>query len=317
MQNPFKYSFDNKRYHTFNYYLKNTYHVKVAKVILDADFTCPNRDGTKGYGGCIYCSGRGSGDTSAVFHNNLLEQFLANKKAIDAKWQPKLYIPYFQSFSNTYGPLEKIKNYLEIFKDRDDVAEISLGTRADCLEPDVVAYLDDFTKYKPIWLEIGLQTSNDATAKLINRGHDFACFKDALERLSKTNIKVCVHVINGLPGETREDMLQTIRDLNELPYDAIKFHMLHIIQNTTLAKMYLQKPFKVLSETEYIDILIKQIEMLPPEVIVERVTGDPLKSDLIEPRWILNKKQVLNDIDKTFVKYDTYQGRLYHNKSPY
>ena len=312
MQNPFKYSNDNKRYHTFNYYLKETYHGKVAKVIIDADFTCPNRDGSKGWGGCIYCSDRGSGDTSVAFHQDILAQYLKNKETMDLKWHNQYYIPYFQSFSNTYGPLEKIKQYLEIFKDRPEVVEIALGTRADCLPQDTIDYLDDFCQYKPIWLEIGLQTSNDKTAKFINRCHDFACFKNALERLSKTRIKVCVHIINGLPYETKDDMLKTVDDLVKLPFDAIKIHMLHIIKGTGLASYYQAKPFKILTEQEYIDILVEQIEKLPPEIIVERVTGDPVKTDLIEPHWILNKLQVLNDIDKAFLKRDTYQGREYH-----
>lgn len=311
MQNPFKYTFDNKRYHTFNYYLKNTYHAKVAKVIIDADFTCPNRDGTKGYGGCIYCSDRGSGDTSATFHQDVLAQYLANKEAMDKKWHNEYYIPYFQSFSNTYGPLAKIRNYLEVFRYRDEVAEVSLGTRADCLPQDIIDYLDDYCNDKPVWLEIGLQTSNNQTANFINRAHDFVCFKDALMRLSHTKIKVCVHIINGLPFETREDMLKTIDDLIGLPFDAIKIHMLHIIKGTALAKYYEYKPFKILTEQEYIDILVEQIEMLPPEIIVERVTGDAVKDDLIEPRWTLNKLQVLNDIDKTFVSKNTYQGAKY------
>lgn len=313
MNNPFKYTLDNKRYHTFNYHLKTKYKHKVSKVIIDADFTCPNRDGTKGFGGCIFCSLRGSGDSSVPFNNDILAQYEANRKVIENKWPNAYAIPYFQSFTNTYGPLDKIKKYIDIFKDRDEVVEISLGTRADCLEDNVIEYLDDFSKYKEVWLEIGLQTSNDKTSEFINRGHDFKTFKDALKRLEKTNIKICIHIINGLPYETIDDMLKTIDDIKDLRYDAIKIHMLHVVKNTKLANIYYEKPFKILSKEEYIDIVIKQLERIKPEVIIERLTGDPIKEDLIAPTWVLNKTQLLNDIDKEMVKRDTYQGKYYEN----
>lgn len=311
MQNPYEYSLDNKRYQTFNYYLKKTYGEKVAKVILDLDFTCPNRDGTKGLGGCIYCSARGSGDTSALFENDIVKQYQANKKIMERKWPVKYTIPYFQSFSNTYGPLEKIKGYVESLIFRDEVKELSLATRADCLSDEVVAYLDDMSHFKPIWLEIGLQTSNDDTAKFINRCHDFSVFKKALWRLAKTNIKVCVHIINGLPFEKEDDMLKTIDDLHDLPYQALKIHCLQILKGTRLAEMYNREPFSLISRKQYITTVVKQLERVRKDVIIERLTGDPLKDDLIAPLWVLNKTTILNDIDKLMVKYDTYQGKFF------
>ena len=237
MDNPFPYSFNEKRYHTFNYYLKTTYHRKVAKVILDGGFTCPNRDGSKVYGGCIFCSKAGSGDSNLSMSESIMKQYEENKKVMDNKWKDCLYIPYFQSYTNTYGPLDKIVRMCEPFLDMDEVCELSLATRCDCLEEDVIEYLNAQTSRKPIRLEIGLQSSNDATGKAINRCHDFEDFKKALERLEKTNLRVCVHVMNGLPFETKEDMLQTIRDISHLPFDGIKIHMLHIVKDTKLADM--------------------------------------------------------------------------------
>ncbi|MBR0462309.1 MAG: TIGR01212 family radical SAM protein [Erysipelotrichaceae bacterium] len=311
MENSFPYTLDNKRYHTFNYYLKNRYDAKVAKVMIDGHFTCPNRDGSKGYGGCIFCSGKGSGDANTSIREDILTQYENNKKVMNRKWPNELYIPYFQSFTNTYGPLDKIKGMLEPFTEMDEVAEIAVATRCDCLEEETVRYLDSLCDKKPVWLELGLQTSNDKTGEFLNRCYSFEDFRKAIDRLSKTRIKVCVHVINGLPYETREDMLKTIRDINHLKFDAIKIHMLHIIKDTKLAEIYEKDPFPVLNREEYIEITVRQLELLKPEIIIERLTGDPLKDELIGPEWLLNKTTILNDIDKLMVKEDTYQGSRY------
>lgn len=312
--NLFKYSLDNKRYHTFNYYLKSKYNCKVAKIIIDAGFTCPNRDGRKGYGGCIYCSNAGSGDSNSYSKESIIKQYEDNKKVMDNKWPNDLYIPYFQSFSNTYGPLTKIKEMLEPFVDNSEVAEIALATRCDCLEEDVINYLDNISNKKPIWLELGLQTSNDETANYINRGHTFKEFEDMLYRLNKTNIKVCVHIINGLPNEDEKTMIKTIEDINHLPFDGIKIHMLHIIKNTKLSKMFEEKPFELLSREKYIQVVVKQLELLKPEIVIQRLTGDPLKDDLVAPDWVLNKTTILNDIDKLMTSLNTYQGSKYKEK---
>lgn len=311
MENKFKYSFNEKRYHTFNYYLKTKYTCKVSKVILDAGFTCPNRDGKKGYGGCTYCSNVGSGDSNILRQADIIKQYEANKKVMDNKWPNALYIPYFQSFSNTYGPLDKIKEMLEPFIHNDEVCEIAIATRCDCLEDETIDYLNSLTEYKTIWLEIGLQTSNDITGKLINRGHSFEEFKQCLYKLEKTNIKVCVHIMDGLPYETIDDMLQTIKDINHLPFAGIKIHMLHVIKNTVLANQYNEKPFEMITRDQYIELVVKQLELLKPEIVVQRLTGDPIKDDLITPSWLLNKTTILNDIDKLMRKLDTYQGSKY------
>lgn len=309
--NDFKYTLDNKRYHTFNYYLKTKYNGKVAKVIIDGHFTCPNRDGTKGYGGCSFCSLLGSGDSNANVEEDVLNQYQLNKKIMDRKWTNSLYIPYFQSYSNTYGPLSKIKNMLDPFTKMDEVAEISIATRCDCLSDEIINYLNSLTQYKPIWLELGLQTSNDLTGLNLNRGYSFEEFKDALHRLSKTNIKTCIHIINGLPNETKEDYIKTIKDINHLKFDAIKIHALHIIKNTRLAKEFEQQPFNLISRNDYIEIVVEQLRLLKPEIIIERLTGDPMKDELIGPDWVLNKTTILNDIDKLMVKLDCYQGDKY------
>ena len=309
--NNFEYTLDNKRYHTFNYYLKNKYHQKVAKVIIDGHFTCPNRDGKKGFGGCIYCSSNGSGDSNLNIKDDVLTQYNKNKLVMDRKWNNGLYIPYFQSFSNTYGPLDKIQAMLEPFLDKEEVAELAIATRCDCLDVEIVNYLNSITLKKPIWIELGLQTTNYESSKFLNLGYNFDDFKKAISLLENTNIKVCVHIINGLPYENKEDMLKTIKDINHLKFDSIKIHMLHILKDTPLEKYYKDNPFPILSREEYIEIVVKQLELLKKEVVIERLTGDPIKDELVVPTWVLNKTTILNDIDKLMAKLDTCQGKYY------
>lgn len=311
MENLFKYSFNEKRYHTFNYYLKTHYNGKVAKVILDAGFTCPNRDGFKGTGGCIFCSESGSGDSNVSLSDSVYQQYLDNKAVMDRKWDNSFYIPYFQSYSNTYGPLSKIKAMIDPFISMNEVAEIAIATRCDCLSDDVIEYLDSVTKIKPVWIELGLQTSNNITGEFINRKYTFEEFKDAVYRLEKTGIKVCAHIINGLPKETVDDMLNTVKDIAHLPIDGIKIHMLHIISGTKLGDMFNKEPFEVLKRDEYIELVVEQLRLLKPEVVVQRLTGDPIKEDLIAPEWVLNKTTILNDIDKLMRKKNCYQGDLF------
>ncbi|MBR2533709.1 MAG: TIGR01212 family radical SAM protein [Erysipelotrichaceae bacterium] len=307
----FPYTFNEKRYHTFNYYLKNRYQCKVSKVILDAGFTCPNRDESKGVGGCIFCSEAGSGDSNLSLNDDLLSQYRKNKAVMDRKWPNGMYIPYFQSFSNTYGPLKRIKEMTEPFLHMEEVAEIAIATRCDCLVEETIAYLNEITAKKPVWLEIGLQTSNDHVGEIINRKYSFQDFKDALDRLAKTDIKVCVHVMNGLPFENEEDMLNTIRDISHLPFDGIKIHMLHIIRNTKLAEMHEKHHYELISRQQYIELVVRQLEYLRKEVVVQRLTGDPMVQDLIEPDWLIRKTTILNDIDKRMRQLDTWQGKFY------
>ncbi len=309
--NPYPYTFDNKRYQTFNYYLKKTYGAKVAKVILDAHFTCPNRDGTKGIGGCAFCSNKGSGDANLFSKEDLKLQYLENKKIMQRKWDTELFIPYFQNFSNTYGPLDKIKMMIEEFIFQEEVVAIALATRSDCLDEEKITLLKKYSAIKPIWLELGIETSNDQTLEFLNRQERFEDFKKIAPLLEGANLKLCLHIINGLPYENEEMMLKTIQDLNRYHFSAIKIHMLHILKDTKLADIYQAKPFKLLSKDEYIAITIKQLERLKKDVIIERLSGDPIEKELVAPTWVLNKRQLLNDIDKKMKELDTYQGRLY------
>lgn len=306
--NQFKYSNDNKRYHTFNYYLKNKYHCKVAKVGLNAGFTCPNRDGSKGVGGCIFCSDSGSGDFAGNVHDSLQTQFNQVSQILSNKWPGCKYIAYFQANTNTYGPVEKIKKCVEPFINKKDVVAISIATRPDCLNDDVLEYLKDVNSRCDLWVELGLQTIHDRTGLIINRCHSYQDFLDALNKLRALNINVCVHIINGLPYETPEMMLETAKTVGQLDIQAIKIHMLYIIENTKLHQLYLKKPFKILDREEYIKLVVEQLAYLPENIVIERLTGDGKIDDLIAPLWSVKKVTILNDIDKMMVAKDYYQG---------
>lgn len=307
MKNPFIYSNDNKRYHTFNYYLKNKYNEKIFKVPLDAGFTCPNRDGSVAFGGCSFCSALGSGD-SVIHSNDLMKQFDDGMNMMRNKWPQGKGMAYFQAYTNTYASLERLKAIYEPFVQRKDVIAICIATRADCLNDENIAYLNSLTKYKDIWVEVGLQTIHDETSNQLNRGHDYACFLEAIQKLSKTNCKICVHIINGLPNETKEMMLDTVKAIAQLPIHAVKIHMLHLLKNTKLAKDYEENPFHILSLEEYVEIVCEQLTYLPKEIILERLTGDGIASDLITPLWTIKKVCVLNEIDKYMAKHNLYQG---------
>ena len=306
--NLFKYSDDNKRYHTFNYYLKNKYQSKVAKVSLNAGFTCPNRDGTKGTGGCIFCSSTGSGDFAGNIQDSLEIQFSNVILLLQNKWPNCKYIAYFQANTNTYGPLKKIKACIEPFINKKNVVAISIATRPDCLETDVLNYLAEVNNRCDLWVELGLQTIHDQTGELINRGHNYQDFLDGLNKLRKLKINVCVHIINGLPGETYEMMLETAKAVGQLDIQALKIHMLYVIEKTKLHQLYLQQPFKILSRDEYIDLVVKQLSYIPENIVIERLTGDGNISDLVAPLWSIRKVTILNDIDKLMVAKDYYQG---------
>ena len=306
--NLFKYSDDNKRYHTFNYYLKNKYQSKVAKVSLNAGFTCPNRDGTKGTGGCIFCSSTGSGDFAGNIQDSLEIQFSNVSLLLQNKWPNCKYIAYFQANTNTYGPLKKIKACIEPFINKKNVVAISIATLPDCLETDVLNYLAEVNNRCDLWVELGLQTIHDQTGELINRGHNYQDFLDGLNKLRKLKINVCVHIINGLPGETYEMMLETAKAVGQLDIQALKIHMLYVIEKTKLHQLYLQQPFKILSRDEYIDLVVKQLSYIPENIVIERLTGDGNISDLVAPLWSIRKVTILNDIDKLMVAKDYYQG---------
>lgn len=305
----FQYSLDNKRYHTLNYHYKEKYHCKVIKVSLNAGFTCPNIDGKVGYGGCIYCSKSGSGDFGGDISKSLSEQFDEIKEKLSKKWPRGKYIAYFQAHTNTYAPLSVLKEKYESVLKKDNVIGIAIATRPDAIENEVLDYLEELNKNTDVTVELGLQTIHEDTAKLINRCHSLNQFEEMVKKLRKRNIEVVVHIINGLPYETKEMMIETVKYLNHLDINGIKIHMLNIVKDTPLATLYQEKKFKVLSKEEYIDIVIQQLEYLRPEIVIHRITSDPDPKNLIEPAWLIKKFCVLNDIDKEMKKRNTYQGK--------
>lgn len=302
--NKFKYSNDNKRYYTLNYYYRKKYNSKVFKVSLNAGFGCPNK---KNGSGCIYCL-NGSGENRNI---PLTEQFNIVKETMEHKWKDSKYIGYFQADTNTYAPLNKLKECYESILNIPGVIGLNIATRPDSITPEVYDYLEELSKRTNLVVEIGLQTIHEKTAKLINRGHTLECFNECIHELRKRNIDVVVHVINGLPYETKEDMIETIKYVSSLDIQGIKIHMLFILKGTPLEKMYNLTHFHVLTKEEYIDIVCDELEYLREDIVVNRITGDPIKELTIEPKWLFKKFCVLNDIDKEMVKRDSYQGIKY------
>lgn len=300
----FLYTLDNKRYHTLNYYYQTLFHHKVFKVSLNANFSCPNFQNGNG---CIFCL-HGSNDYDISKNGDLIKQFKEIKNILGKKWPDGYYIGYFQANTNTYAPVSILKEKFESILKLDKVVGLSIATRSDAITEECYDYLEELNQKTFLTVELGLQSSNENTLKLIKRGHDVHNFALAVENLKKRGIKVVVHIINGLPYETKEDMLNTVKFLNALGIDGIKIHMLHILKGTELANMYQKKPFPILSKEEYIDIVVEQLEYLDPKIVIHRITGDPNVDDLIAPTWLIKKFCVLNDIDKEMVRRNTYQG---------
>lgn len=297
------------RYYTLDYYYRNKYNSKVFKVALNGNFTCPNRDGTISFNGCIFCSEKGSGDFAGDKELPLEEQFKQIKEILLKKWPNSKYIPYFQANTNTYGPLEKIKKlFNEAIELDKDIVAIAIATRPDCINDEILQYLNELNKIKPVTIELGLQTIHNDTAKLINRGYELSIFDECVKRLNKFNIDVVVHIINGLPNETKEMMLDTVRYLNTLNIQGIKIHSLFILKNTKLAEMYYNNEFNMLSMDEYIDITVEQLAIIRDNIVIHRINGDAPKDLLIEPQWSLKKLVVMNEIDKEMKKRNYYQG---------
>lgn len=302
-----------KPYNTLTQYYRQKFQHKVAKIALNANFTCPNKDGKKGYGGCSYCSKLGSGDMAGDKDKPLKQQFEDIKNIIETKWPDTLYIPYLQANSNTYAPLSVLKPiYEEILSYYPQkTVGISIATRPDCLEQDTLLYLEQLNKKIPVQIELGLQTSNEITANRINRLCTNEEFIDAVNRLREKHIEVVVHIINGLPNETTKDMLQTIQFINSLDIQGIKFHCLLLLKNTKLAEEYDLNPFPLLSLQQYVDITCQQITHLRPDIIIHRLAADGKIEDLIEPKWSIKKLVVVNEIDKKLRKNKEYQGIYY------
>ena len=308
MKNPFLYSDDNKRYHTYNYYLRHRYGTKVFKVGLDAGFTCPNRDGTRGIGGCTFCNAIGSGDFGGDRLDPLIVQFEQGCEMMRKKWPDGKAIAYFQSFTNTYASLAVIKERFQPIFDREDVLGLSIATRPDALSDDVLEYLASLNQTKEVWIELGLQSIYDATAVLTNRGHTYAEFLATYRRIRTTNLKIAVHLLNGLPGESIDQMLESARIVGQLKPDGVKIHMLNVLDATALAKQYETDPFPLLTMDEYVELVVRQLEVLPATTVIQRLTGDGDPKDLIAPLWTLKKTIVLNSIDQAMKRHDTWQG---------
>lgn len=308
MENKFRFASDNKRYHTWNYHLREKFGGKVFKVSLNAGFTCPNIDGSKGRGGCIYCSDSGSGDFAGKPCDDIITQFHTVKGDLHKKWPEAKYIAYFQAHTNTYAPLEVLKSKFEPVLAEENVVGISIATRADALPDDVLSYLAELNKRTYLIVELGLQSVFDETGKLINRCHTYAEFLEGYKKLTALGIPVCVHLIDGLPGETAEMMVESARVVGKLKPHCVKIHLLHILKGTPIEKMYERGDFELLTREEYVDIIIRQLEVLPEETIIQRLTGDGGRDTLAGPLWSLKKFVVLNEIDKEMVRRDTYQG---------
>lgn len=281
-------------YYSLNQYLKDTFGEKVYKLALDAGFTCPNRDGTLGTGGCIFCSGAGSGDFAECRNLSVTEQIARGKKRLEKKIKSGKYIAYFQAFTNTYAPVEKLRNVYEEALMQPDVVAISIATRPDCLPHDVIDLLAELNRIKPVWVELGLQTIHEKSAEYIRRGYPLVVYDDAVRRLKNARLTVITHIILGLPGETEEEMKQTVSYVGAGGADGIKLQLLHVIHGTDLEKEYLAGKFRTLELDEYVRLVADCLELLPRNMVIHRMTGDGDKRTLVAPMWSADKKRVLN-----------------------
>lgn len=303
----FRFTLDNKRYHTYNYFLRTKFGGKVMKISLNGGFTCPNIDGTKGIGGCTYCSSSGSGDFAGNPSLDIHRQFEEVKAMMTNKWEGK-YIAYFQANTNTYAPLSRLKTLYESALSEEDVIGLSIATRADCISEEIADYLKELSEKTYLTVELGLQTIHDKTGERINRCHSYADFLKGYNMIKERGIPVCVHLINGLPGETHEMMVETAREIGKLNPDFVKLHLLHIIKGTKIAEEFERGEFSLMTLPEYVSVICDQLEVLPQETVIQRVTGDGKKEDLIGPMWSLKKFVVMNEIDKEMVRRNSHQG---------
>ncbi len=312
--NPYKNSDDNKRYYTYDRYLKKRFGMKCAKLSLDGGFTCPNKDGSRGVGGCIYCSSSGSGEFERS--GSIAQQLAEQKKVYERKWSGKKlgYIAYFQSNTNTYAPIDRLSSLYTQALDCDGVIGLDVATRADALNDDVCRLLGELSKSTFVTVELGLQTCHDEVARRINRCHTTREFLLGYESLRKYgNIRICTHIINGFMWENEEMMIENAKFVSDIGSDGIKIHSLLVLKDSTLGKMYLASPFELQSREDYINTVIAQLEVINGDMVVERLVADTDESLLIAPEWVKRKTDVLNGIDKLMYSKNTYQGRLFKN----
>ncbi len=299
-----------RRYNDFSSYLRNVFGCRVQKITIDAGLTCPNRDGTVSTGGCIYCNARGSGTGAHSAGISISDQILKAKTAIARRYKAEKFIAYFQSFSNTYAPLPTLRRLYDEALSVEGVVGLSIGTRPDCVNPSILDLLERYAASRMVWVEYGLQSAHDTTLEFINRGHDFECFRSALAATRNRGIRVCAHVILGLPRESRRQMLETADRLAELEIDGLKLHLLYVIKGTRLDELYAQGGYRCLEQQEYVDLACDFLERTPAGVVIQRLTGDPHPDELVAPRWSLMKSETLALINSTLEKRKTWQGRL-------
>lgn len=303
---------NNKRYNTQDNYLKARFGCKIAKISLNGGFTCPNRDGTKGYGGCIYCSESGSGDFAGDPRDSIRRQFESVKAGMDKKWKNAKYMPYFQAGTNTYAPLSELRPKFEAALELPDVIGLSIATRPDCIEDDVLRYLSEISKRTYLTVELGLQSVHDKTGELINRCCTYGEFLHCFNRLSDRGINTCVHLINGLPGEDKSMMMESVERVAALRPHSVKLHMLHVIRGTVCERMYLDGKFRCFDLDEYVDLICDQLEVLPWETVIQRITGDGARDTLVAPLWSVKKFDVINGVDREMNRRDTFQGAKFN-----
>ncbi len=313
-RNPYAYSDTNKRYRTFDHWCRAIFGGKCAKIPLDGGFTCPNLDGRCGTGGCIYCSGRGSGDFAPPPTLPLAEQYRLGQVRLADKWSTERCIAYFQARTNTYASVAVLREKFEEALTFDGVVGLNVATRADCLPPDVVAYLAELSGRTRLTVELGLQTAHDATAAIIRRGHTFADFLDGYRRLTEIAPRAftCIHLILGLPGEGRAMMLDSVRAVAALRPTMVKIHLLHVLRGTALGEMYTHGNYTPMTREAYVATVVDALELLPPRTVIARLTGDGAAADLLAPAWSRAKRAVLAEIDKELYRRNTYQGRLFN-----
>jgi len=299
----------NKRYNDLNTSLRSIFGCRVQKITIDAGFSCPNRDGTVSTGGCIYCNARGSGTGAHAKGLSITDQLIKGKKMLSRRYKAKKFIAYFQSFSNTYAPAERLRSLYEEALTVEDVVGLSIGTRPDCVDEPVLKLLQGYAESYLIWIEYGLQSAHDPTLALINRGHDFQCFRNAMEITKGRGIKICSHVILGLPGEDKARMLETARAVADMGIDGIKLHLLYVIKGTRLEQLYREGAYKCLEQQEYVDIVCDFLQLIPREMIIQRLTGDPHREELVAPMWAIRKRETLDLIKDTLEKRDIFQGK--------
>jgi radical SAM protein (TIGR01212 family) len=302
-----------QRYNDLNSYLRGIYGGRVQKITIDAGLNCPNRDGSIAYGGCIYCNARGSGTGAHTKGISVTEQLVAGKAKLSKRYKAEKFIAYFQSFSNTYAPLDKLKSLYEEALAVDGVVGLSIGTRPDCVTPEILNLLQGYADHYLVWIEYGLQSAMDRTLAAINRGHDVQCFIDAVQTTQGRGISICAHVILGLPDETRADMLRTAQLIAKLGIDGVKLHLLYVVKGTRLEALYRQGSYICLKQPEYVDLVCDFLERIPPQMVIQRLTGDPHPHELVAPRWALQKAQILSQIRETLISRDSYQGKFFNS----